>query len=156
MSVSFRPDRDLYEIRVIEGIAPFLDFDIGMEVRNSGKEDIFLLGCINPSMPVLQKQIDDEWRTVYAVAEPECLSPPWVLEPGDVHRDTLRVEAVLIPGSSTGFLWEDHTSVDGDYRLERMIYQDRSDTDDWPQLIPLKDRISRTFQIIALSNPLSN
>ena len=145
-SVSFHADQDLYDVQIIEGTQLFLDFDIRMEIRNDGDRDLALLGCIKPSMPILQKRVDDDWVTVYAVAEPACLSPPWFLEPGDVYRDTLRVEAELETGILGVLVWESHIPVNGEYRLERGIYEG-SEGEDWPTILPLEERVSASFLV---------
>jgi len=156
LSVVFEADRDLYEVEIIEGIAPFLNFQIATTVRNNGDRDLALLGCQRPSMPVLQKRVDDEWMFAYGVAEPECLSPPFPLNPGDVYRDTLRVETVLRVDSPGSFLWENGIPVNGEYRLERGIYENSDNGDVWPTILPVEDRVSATFQILVVPNPISN
>ncbi len=117
-------------------------------MENDGDEDVVLIGCINPSLPVLQKLVDGVWTTVYAVAEPECLSPPWFVEPGEIHRDTLRVDAVLDPDVVPTPRWDNGITLDGTYRLERMIYTDHR-TSEFGDPLPLTERVTPTFEIRA-------
>lgn len=158
-SVDFDSDQAFYEVFITERTDPFMNFDIPLELRNTGNADIILTGCINPSLPVLQKRLDDEWVTVYAVVELACSSPPWVLHPGDMHRDTLRVRTRVKLLSNTEFIWVEKffdidadIPVNGQYRLERRIFADTEGQD----LLPLADRVSNSFRIMAVPNPTSN
>lgn len=149
-SVQFRADRDRYEPIIITEIAVFLNFDIASVLENQGGEDIVLTGCINPSLPVLQKRLDGIWTTVYAPNELECISPPWFIKPGESHQDTLRVNAILDPQVFPVVRWESGIPVDGTYRLERRIFTDHL-VEGFPgTLLPLSSRVSQSFEIRTL------
>jgi len=149
VSVRFRTTQNLYEPIIVTEIAVFMNFEIATELENTGDEDFVLIGCINPSKPVLQKFTGDAWEFVYGVAEPECISPPWFIKPGEVFRDTLRISTILDPNVLPEAKWENGIPVDGMYRLERGIYS-RSFEGDFPHdLLPLPQRVSQTFEIQA-------
>lgn len=146
-SVRFRTDHDFYEAIIISGILVRMNVDIATILENQGGEDVVLTGCINPSLPELQKRLDGIWTTVYAAAEPECISPPWFIEPGEMYQDTLRVDAILDPQVVPVLRWESGIPVDGTYRLERRIYTNHL-VDEFPgTLLPLSDRVSQVFEI---------
>ncbi len=147
ISVRFRTTQDLYEPIIVTEIAVFMNFEIATRLENTGDEDIVLIGCINPGMPVLQRFVEGEWVLVYAVAEPLCISPPWFLKPGEVYRDTLRVSTILDPNVIPEAKWENGVPVDGMYRLERSIYGSGFEGDFPHDLLPLPQRVSQTFEI---------
>ena len=146
-SVRFRANQDLYEPIIITEITVRMDFDIATILDNQGGQDVVLKGCINPSLPVLQKRLDGIWTVVYAAIEPECISPPWFIKPGESHQDTLRVHAVLDPQVIPVVRWESGIPVDGTYRLERMIFTNHLIEEAPSTLLPLSDRVSQSFEI---------
>jgi len=150
VSVRFRTTQDLYEPIIVTEIAVFMNFEIATRLENTGDVDIVLIGCINPSMPMLQKSVDEEWVFVYAVAEPLCISPPWFLKPGKVYRDTLRVSTILDPNVVPEAKWENGIPVDGMYRLKRMIYGSGFEGDLPQGPLPLPQRVSQTFEVRAV------
>lgn len=149
-SVQFRTTQDLYEPVIVTEIAVFMNFEIATRLENTGDEDIVLIGCINPSMPVLQKFVEGDWVVVYAVVELRCISPPWFLKPGEVHRDTLRVSTILDPNVVPEAKWDNGIPVDGMYRLKRMIYGSGFEGDFPQDLLPLPQRVTQTFEVRAV------
>jgi hypothetical protein len=153
--VEYRTTEDVYEPVIITGIGVFVSFEIAGRIRNTGDGDIAMIGCFRPQRPVLQKFVDGDWTTVYAVAEPECLSPPFYFGPGETYQDTLMVSAVLDPDVSPEAKWDSGIPVAGLYRLQRNIYSSE-ERSGYPQdLLPLADRVSEPFEIhpvYSLSN----
>ncbi len=146
-SVRLRADQNLYEPIIITGVTVRMNFDIATVMENRGSEDVVLTGCINPSLPVLQKLLDGIWTTVYTAIEPECISPPWFIEPGESHQDTLRVHAILSPQVIPVVRWENGIPVDSTYRLERRIYTNHLVDGAPGTLLPLSNRVSQSFEI---------
>jgi hypothetical protein len=121
-------------------------FDIPYRTRNSTRDTLYLTGCLKPDPPRLEKRVDGEWVLAYREIRLLCWSPPWVLAPGEVRRDTARVEGFL-PGQSAGPVF--HTSIEGTYRLKREIYSSLTD-EKYPlgkDTLSVDRRVSNAFQL---------
>ncbi len=142
-SVSFKTTSDQYDVVASDDDPPEIEFDIVSTVQNNGSESIHLTGCQVPNRPVLQKNVAGTWITVYSVAEPECISPPFVLGNNESHTDTLRVGTPLDPDTSEGGSWDNGIPIDGTYRLLRNIFE----SDSGFVLLDEKSRVSDSFEI---------
>lgn len=118
--------------------------DIPYEVYNPTVRSLYFVGCNPPPSPILEKQVAGTWQTAYAAIELQCLSPPFVLPPGEVWRDTLHVVGFL-PGQNTRPTFE--TEMEGTYRLRHEIYAGLTDDRLGEDLLPLKQRVSNTFEM---------
>lgn len=141
-------DSEIYKAEIFQNGRDGVRFDIPYTVTNTTGEAVYMIGCKRPAAPVLQKKSGEEWVTAYSPIEQLCLSPPFILEPGEQHRDTLQVYGVF-PGQNAApeFL----TDVEGKYRLEKRIYSDPEtfeNSEDWSENLLSRDlRISNTFQV---------
>jgi hypothetical protein len=142
-SISFKTTSDLYDVPALDTNPSSISFDIASVIRNNGSESVHLTGCIVPNRPVLQKNVAGTWTTVYSVAEPECLSPPFVIEQGESLSDTLQVQTPLHANTSLGARWDNGIPIDGTYRLLRNIFSGESEFD----LLDEKERVSESFEI---------
>ena len=110
----------------------------------SGARTVYV-GCQPPPRPGLEKLIDGEWTLVYSVIEPGCQSAPFVVDAGEVQRDTLFVSGYLpqvsIEPSFTG------GEVAGTYRLVQRVYADVDGDGSGRDLLPLEARVSNTFTL---------
>lgn len=142
-------DSEIYEAEIVQNGKHGVRFDIPYTVTNTTGEAIYMIGCMRPAAPVLQKRSGEAWVTAYSPVELLCLSPPFILEPGEQHQDTLKVYGVF-PGQSTypEFL----TDVEGEYRLEKRIYSNPEtfeNSGEWNENMLNRDlRISNTFQVL--------
>lgn len=140
---------EIYEAEIFQNGQQGVRFDIPYTVKNTTGEAIYMIGCKRPAAPVLQKKTGEEWVSAYSPVELLCLSPPFILKPGEQYRDTLQVYGVF-PGQNTypEFL----TDVEGTYRLKKRIYSDPEtfeNSEEWSENLLRKDlRISNTFQVI--------
>ena len=141
-------DAELYQAELFQNGRPGIRFDIPYKVTNTTEVAVYMIGCRQPSAPVLQKRSGEEWVTAYSPVEQLCLSPPFIVEPGDQRRDTLQVYG-FFPGQN--IFPEFQTDIDGTYRLKKRIYSDPDtfeDSGEWnnhkldPEL-----RISNTFRV---------
>lgn len=142
-------DSEIYEAEILQNGQQGVRFDIPYTITNTTGETIYMIGCRRPAAPVLQKKTDEEWVSAYSPVELDCLSPPFIVEPGEQRQDTLQVYGVF-PGQNTypEFL----TDVEGVYRLEQRIYSDPQtfeNSAEWNENLLNKDlRISNTFQVM--------
>lgn len=117
--------------------------DIPYETRNTTSRPLHAIGCGRPSA-ILEKQQGNEWVVAYAPIELGCLSPPFVLEAGDVWRDTLRVRGFL-PGQRAGPTFD--TDIEGTYRLRRVIYTGTGSSGPGPEPVEDELTVSNTFEL---------
>ncbi len=141
-------DAELYQAELFQNGRQGMRFDIPYTVTNTTEIAVYMIGCRQPSAPVLQKRDGEEWVTAFSAVEQHCLSPPFILEPGEQRRDTLQVYG-FFPGQN--IYPEFLTDVEGTYRLKKRIYSDPDtfeNSGEWsnhkldPEL-----RISNTFQV---------
>ena len=95
-----RTDRAAYDARLVTDGPDAIVFEVPFEVQNTTGRPLYLVGCLRPPKPLLEKLDGGGWVTAYAAGEPGCLSPPFVIGAGEVRRDTLRVYGHL-PGQNT-------------------------------------------------------
>ncbi|MCC5905127.1 MAG: hypothetical protein JJU13_02895 [Balneolaceae bacterium] len=142
-------DAEIYEAEIFQDDRQGVRFNIPYTVTNTSEKAVYMIGCRQPSAPVLQKSTGEEWVSAFSPVEQLCLSPPFILEPGEQRGDTLQVYG-FFPGQNTypEFL----TDIEGTYRLKKRIYSDPKTFDDpggWNNHILDQDlRISNTFQVI--------
>jgi len=134
-------DRSAYKATVIEG--DHITLTIPLTYTNQTTQPLYLIGCRQPSSPIIERQVGNVWIHVYASIELACLSPPWVLNPGEHFQDTLRVRASLDLEDKTfpKFL----PPVTGNYRLVRSVYTQPESYKEY--LLPKQARISNTFTL---------
>lgn len=137
---ALQTDQFSYEAELKQDAYPHVEVSIPMTYTNVTDQTVYLLGCYHPSRPVLMKQEEEQWVTAYAAIELMCLSPPWVIRPREVFRDTLHVYGIL-PGHNAGPTFD--TEIDGTYRLERTVYMDPEGN----KLLPDSLRISNLFTL---------
>lgn len=120
--------------------------DIPYETRNPTTDTLHLIGCKNPSPPVLEKFREGEWETVYSPVVAECLSPPWSIAPGEVRRDTFRIRGYR-PGQNIRPTFE--AEIDGTYRLRRRMYTEVGGEQGrmGEALVPPENRVSNSFEL---------
>jgi hypothetical protein len=117
--------------------------DIPYSFANRTGGPVYLVNCNGEFSVGLSRLVDDEWRSAWAYARQMCLSPPIVIEPGAVYRDTLRVvnapEAALPRFDAVSgryrFRWNDALSS----------YQDRLP---FGEPLPLELRTSNEFEVV--------
>lgn len=139
-------DRTAYDARLLTDGRVRVVFDVPYEVRNTTADPLYRIGCRTAPPPVLEKLVDGEWVTAYAAPRLACLSPPFVVDEGEVRRDTLGVVGFL-PGQN--IVPEFGTEVKGTYRLNLELFS--SLTDERPplgkDLLPPESRVSNTFTV---------
>ena len=139
-------DSEAYGAEVFQNPWHGVRFDIPYTITNSTDEVVYMIGCKRPAAPVLQKRVNGEWASAYSAVEQLCLSPPFIVKPGGLHQDTLRVYGIF-PGQNAfpQFL----TEVEGEYRLKKNIYSNPETfkhSEKWSeQLLPDELRISNSF-----------
>jgi hypothetical protein len=142
-------DADLYQAEIFHNGRQGIRFDIPYTVTNTTEKAVYMIGCRQPSAPVLQKRTGDEWVAAYSPVEQLCLSPPFILEPGEQRRDTLQVYG-FFPGQN--IYPEFLTDVEGTYRLKKRIYSDPDtfeNSGEWSDhKLDRELRISNTFRVI--------
>ena len=141
-------DSEAYGAEVFQNPWHGVRFDIPYTITNTTDGAVYMIGCKRPSAPVLQKRINGEWISAYSSVEQGCLSPPFIVKPGDQRQDTLRVYGVF-PGQNA--FPEFLTDVEGEYRLKKKIYSNPEtfkDSENWnEQLLPDELRISNSFYV---------
>jgi hypothetical protein len=142
-------DTELYQAEIFHNGRQGIRFDIPYTVTNTTEIAVYMIGCRHPAAPVLQKRSGEEWVAAYSPVEQLCLSPPFIVEPGEQHRDTLQVYG-FFPGQN--IYPEFLTDVEGTYRLKKRIYSDPDtfeDSEEWSnhKLAP-ELRISNIFRVI--------
>ncbi|MGB3544248.1 hypothetical protein [Rubrivirga sp.] len=139
-------DRTAYDARLDADGRTSVVFDVPFEIHNTTGAPLYRVGCRRPPKPVLEKRAGNEWVVAYGGVEFACLSPPFVLEAGEVGRDTLRVVGYL-PGQRV--VPEFALEVDGTYRLRVELFSSVTD-EDFPlgrDLVSLEERTSNTFEV---------
>lgn len=122
-------------------------FNVPFEIKNRMSTEIYMVGCMQAPPPVLQKYVLGKWVDVYQPVILDCLSPPFIIEPGETFRDILRVEGYA-PGQNTYPVFE--ADIDGTYRLVQKLYinLDKFDSGNMEDgLLPIEERISNTFTV---------
>ena len=127
-----------------EGLAQ-VTFDVPFVIRNTTGAPLYRTGCLVPDPAILIKEEEGEIVTAYNQAVFMCLGPPYVIEPGEVVRDTLHVWGAL-PGQNAAPTFD--TEVEGTYRLYLRLYttleDDGASGDD---LAPFEALLSNTFRV---------
>lgn len=141
-------DTTYYQAEIQSGNRDVVRLDIPFTITNAKDEPIYMLGCGRAPAPLLQKNVGGEWVTAYSPVELMCLSPPFIIEPGETFYDTLRVHGAL-PGQNTEPTFD--TKIKGVYRLVHTFYIDPDSFDDLntrsKNLLPESLRISNTFYV---------
>jgi hypothetical protein len=113
------------------------------ENRTGGR--VYLVNCNGYVAPVVERKVGDgEWELAWAAPENACLSPPVVIEPGAIFRDTLLVYGR--PPGSNSYPQIDPARIRGVHRLR----WNRALTSFQPRLpfgqeLPLPLRVSNEF-----------
>lgn len=141
---AFRTDADRYVAVVKEDPYRYVEVEIPMTFVNPMEKTVYLIGCRQPTMPILQKLEEGSWNLAYAPVELQCLSPPVPVRPGEAYRDTFFVHGAF-PGQR--IVPEFVTDVEGTYRLVRSIYADPEGED----VLPDSVRTSNTFELTSQS-----
>jgi hypothetical protein len=140
-------DQAHYAARLVTGDFDRVVLNVPYRTRNSTEDTLYLTGCRIPDLPVLEKHVSGSWQTAYDPGKLLCWSPPWVLAPGDVRWDTLRVEGWL-PGQN--IYPHFRTEITGTYRLKRLIYSSLEADEKYPlgeDTIDVGLRVSNTFEV---------
>jgi hypothetical protein len=113
------------------------------ENRTGGR--IYLVNCGGYVPPILeQKATGGEWRTAWGAVELTCLSPPVIIEPDAIFRDTLWVLGFPRGGNTSPEFLVDE--IEGIHRLRwnRALtsFQNRLP---FGEELPLAQRVSNEF-----------
>ena len=140
-------DATLYELRLDwVGLAT----DIPLRWENRAADTLYIVNCRGALAPVLEKEVADGWEAFWSPVLLACLSPPIVMEPGDVLVDTLHVWGAL-PGHNAGpeFKSDD---LEGIYRIvmDNVVFHYDEDRQGFGDDVPLEYRVSSSF---ALDDP---
>jgi hypothetical protein len=128
--------------------------EIPFRYTNRTGDTLVLTGCHPPGVPRLQWWNGDAWLMAFQYIELLCLSAPFVIPPGMIIDDTLRLQVSRDSIGPTGHLtlpyWEASPSV-GEYRLMWPL-QNQAPPAEREQGLggparPLADRISNTFRL---------
>jgi hypothetical protein len=127
---------------------------IPFRYTNRTPDTLVLTGCNPPPRPVLEWWNGTEWRFAFHHIELGCLSSPFVIPPGTIIEDTLRLrvsrDSVLPDGHGVNPYWLASRTV-GEYRLNWPLQSqaplaERRRFHGGP-LRPLSERVSNTFRL---------
>ena len=132
----------------------FYRAEIPFRYTNATGRTLVITGCKPPRPPLLEWWNGVEWRAAFDHIELLCLSPPFVIAPGTVIVDTLRLmvarDSITPTGRRIGPHWEASRGV-GEYRLVWSL-QDPAPRDASDPYLggpgrPLAERVSNTFRL---------
>lgn len=116
---------------------------ISYTFSNTTPDTVFVTNCNGEFHLILEKQVHNDWMTMWALILLECLSPPIIIPSGKTFRDTLTVSGALPNGSSH----PQFTTADlaGIYRIQ------------WKSGLTSCDSLGNTFRpTLPLSSRISN
>jgi hypothetical protein len=126
------------------------EVEIPYSFTNTTGSKVYLVNCNQYVEALLELKAFDGWVVGWAPALEDCLSPPIIIEPGEVFQDTIRVHAARF-GSNT---YPQFQSADpeGVYRIRWENALTSFDADQYPfgEPLPLDGRVSNRF---VLKNP---
>jgi hypothetical protein len=113
-AASVQTERLVYHL---QGEAPMYRADIPFTYRNDTGREISIVHCRGGLNMGLEKRVapGEDWETFYEPALLMCLSPPLVIPPGEVFRDTARIHGAL-PGHDAAPEFGS-ADLEGEYRL---------------------------------------
>ena len=127
---------------------------IPFRYTNHTPDTLVITGCNPPPRPLLEWWTGAEWHYAYDQIELGCLSSPFVILPGTVIEDTLRLrvsrDSILPDGRHVMPYWLASRTV-GDYRLtwplrsQAPIIENRRFHGG--PLRPIAERVSNTFRL---------
>jgi hypothetical protein len=128
--------------------------EIPFRYTNATGRTLVIIGCNPPRPPLLEWWTGVEWRAAFEHIELLCLSQPFVIAPGTVIVDTLRLAVARDSIGPTGHRIRPHWQAShgvGEYRLVWSLRDPaRPDAND-PWLggaaRPLAERVSNTFRL---------
>jgi hypothetical protein len=128
--------------------------EIPFRYTNRTPDTLVLAGCNPPPRPVLEWWSGTQWHFAFDHIELDCLSSPFVMPPGTIIDDTLRLrvsrDSVLPDGHGVSPHWRASRTV-GEYRLvwplrSQALPGERRRFHAGP-LRPLSERVSNTFRL---------
>jgi hypothetical protein len=132
----------------------FYSAEIPFRYTNRTGDTLVITGCHPPGVPRLEWWNGEAWRMAFQYIELMCLSAPFVIAPGTIIDDTVRLSVFRDSVGPSGHLtlphWEASRSV-GEYRLMWPLQNQapparrREYLGGTPR--PLADRISNTFRL---------
>lgn len=144
---------------LIRRVGHDLHADIPYTFVHARREPLVVTACGTPTPPVVQWQGDSGWTSAYVSVGPACSSAPLVLQPGVVHRDTLRLRMSHSPFDVHGRRVEPHWGAPNTASVFRLVWPVYEATLDGQRLrigplIPEAERTSAAFrvQVDAASN----
>jgi hypothetical protein len=125
------------------------ELTIRFRFTNRTGNTVYVAGCRGVDPPVLEKQLDGAWVSVYAPLVDLCEPTVHPIKPTEVYRSAFRVLAGL-PGSRVAPKLQ-VPEIEGTYRLVWNIYgRWRSGHAPMPDdLLPVEQRTSNPFRIMA-------
>lgn len=70
-----------------------LEVSIPFTYTNGTGKTVYVANCNRVVPPALDKQVGGQWVRALSMPVPLCLSPPIVVQPGQLYKDTLRLIA---------------------------------------------------------------
>ncbi|MFW6207013.1 MAG: hypothetical protein ACOC5J_03680 [Gemmatimonadota bacterium] len=145
-------DRDSYQAQAgqieIEGESiGFVEFTIQMTYTNRSTAPVYIgmyCGGVFPIPPILERHVNDRWKTAYAPPSSACSGRSLRIERGGTYHYEFRVRG-YDPSSSVRPVWRPD-GVNGTYRI-RWDHTVRTTPDLPPDRVPLEEGVSNTFQV---------
>lgn len=148
LSVEREPDAAIQTDRLsytLRKAGSGFEVEIPYTFANPTGSRVYLVNCNQYVEALLERETNNGWGMGWAPAVNDCLSPPIIIEPGEVFRDTVRVHAARF-GSNTypQFQFEDPKGV---YRIRWENALTSFDPDQYPfgEPLPLDTRTSNRF-----------
>jgi hypothetical protein len=139
---------------VIRGDSEMYAAEIPFRYTNRTQDTLVITGCRPPEPPRLEWWTGSEWRLAFQHASLLCLSPPFVIPPGTVIDDTLRLHVprdTIGPGGSVIMPYWEASHRLGEYRLVWPLQNQAppAKRSEWQGggVRPLGERVSNTFRL---------
>jgi hypothetical protein len=142
----FRTDSTQYTVRRVQDGR---EMSFSVVFTNNTSRTVYFVNCLDDVTPALQKQVGENWTTIWAPVKLTCLSPPITVAPGASYDLQLRVfgadqDTNIVPKFSS-------LDLNGSFRLawSGVVFDYTAYGPSFGEPLPVEGRVSNSFTLVS-------